>query len=172
MDDIIFFSASKTLLNKLNRQLMDPFEMSDTSDMSRILDMNVIRRREKGAITISQKDYTEEGGSTELQYGRLQLRLHPRNRAEPIPEPPEEKLLNKEEKWCYRTIIGAMMYLAQVTLYDILYAVNQLARAMSKPAKAHMGAAKHCLRYLARSTDFSITYKQGGFRHACFLDAN
>ena len=36
------------------------------------------------------------------------------------------------------------MYLAQRTRYNILYAVNQLARAMSKPVKAHMGAVKHC----------------------------
>ena len=49
------------------------------------------------------------------------------------------------------------MCLAQITRYDILCAVNQLAEAMSKPAKAHMGAAIHLLCYLAESTDFSIT---------------
>ena len=59
-----------------------------------------------------------------------------------------------------------------MTRYDILYAVNQLARAMSKPAKTHIGATKHLLRYLAGSTDFSITYKQGGFRVAACSDAN
>ena len=35
-----------------------------------------------------------------------------------------------------------------------------------------MGAAKHLLRYLTRSTDFSITYKQGGFKLEAFSDAN
>ena len=35
-----------------------------------------------------------------------------------------------------------------------------------------MGATKHLLRYLARSADFSITYKQGGFRLAVFSDSN
>ena len=63
------------------------------------------------------------------------------------------------------------MYLAQVSRYDILYAVNQLARGMSKPPKTHIGAAKHLLRYLAGSTNF-ITYKQGGFNLAAFSDAN
>ena len=77
------------------------------------------------------------------------------------------------EKRRYQAITGAVMYLAQVTRYDILYTVNQLARAMPKPAKAHMGAAKLLLRYLVRSTDFSIiTYKQSGFRLAVFADAN
>ena len=64
------------------------------------------------------------------------------------------------------------MYLAQITHYDILYAVNHLASAMSKPTKAHMRAAMHLLRYLAGSTDFFITSKQGGFRLAYFSDAN
>ena len=34
--------------------------------------------------------------------------------------------------------------------------VNQLARAMTKPSKAHMAAAKHLLRYLAGTIDFCI----------------
>ena len=49
------------------------------------------------------------------------------------------------------------MYLAQVTRCDILYVVNQLARIMFRPVKVHNEAAKHLLRYLAGSTDFSIT---------------
>ena len=47
------------------------------------------------------------------------------------------------------------MNLAQFTFYNILYEVNQLARAISKPAKAHMEAAK-LLRSLVGSTVFSI----------------
>ena len=53
-----------------------------------------------------------------------------------------------------------------------MYAVCQLARAMPKPSKAHMGAAKQLLRYLARTTDFSIVYKRGGFELSAFSDAN
>ena len=85
---------------------------------------------------------------------------------------PEENLLNEEGKRRYQSVMGAAMYLAEVCRYDILYTVNQLARAMSKPSKAHMGAAKHLLRFLAGSTDFSITYKQGGFKFTAFSDAN
>ena len=83
----------------------------------------------------------------------------------------EEKLLN-EEKRRYQGTTGAVIYLAQITRYDILYAINHLARTMSKPAKAHIGKAMHLLRYLAGSTDFSITHKQGSFRLTAFSDAN
>ncbi|CAM9119850.1 unnamed protein product [Ascophyllum nodosum] len=64
------------------------------------------------------------------------------------------------------------MYLAQVSRYEVLYAVNQLARIMSKTSKAHMGVAKHLLRYLAGSVSFPITYKRGGFKLTIYTDAN
>ena len=35
-----------------------------------------------------------------------------------------------------------------------------------------MGAAKHLFCYLAGSTDFCTTYRQGGFKLAAFSDAN
>ena len=63
------------------------------------------------------------------------------------------------------------MYLAQITRYDIMCR-GQLARAMSKPSKIHMGAAKHLLRFLAGTTNFTIVYKQGGFKLTAFSDSN
>ena len=41
-----------------------------------------------------------------------------------------------------------------------MYSSGQLARAMSRPAKVHMGAAKHLLRYLAGTTDLTIVYEE------------
>ena len=64
------------------------------------------------------------------------------------------------------------MYLPQVSRYDILYIVNQLARATSNPSKTQLGAAKHLLRYLVGRIDFNITYQKGGFKLTAFSDAN
>ena len=41
VNDIMFFSASKPLLNKLKKKIMNQFEMSHMGDVSRILGMNV-----------------------------------------------------------------------------------------------------------------------------------
>ena len=76
---------------------------------------------------------------------------------------PEDKLLYVEGKQKYQSITGAMMYLAQASRYGILYAINQLARAMSKPSKAHMEAVKHVLRCLAGYVVVQIIYKQDDF---------
>ena len=69
---------------------------------------------------------------------------------------PKERLLSKEEKQHFQAIKGSVMQLGQVTRYDILYAVNQLARATSTPFKDHMAAAKHLLRYLTGTVDFVV----------------
>ena len=53
-----------------------------------------------------------------------------------------------------------------------MYATGQLARPMAKPSKVHMVAAKHNLRYLAGTTNFSITYKKGRFKLATSSDSN
>ena len=145
--------------------------MSDMGDVSRILDINFTRDREKGASTISQKDYTKdvvqhygmEGcNSTYTSEIGSELSLNQ----------PKEKLLNEEGKQRYQAITGVVIYLVQVTRYDSLYSINQLARPVAKPAKAHKGANKHLVRYLAGSTDFSIIYEQGGFRLAAFSNDN
>ena len=53
-----------------------------------------------------------------------------------------------------------------------MYSSSQLARAMSRPAKVYMGAAKHLLRYLAGTTDFTIACKKGSFKLTAFSDSN
>ena len=146
--------------------------MTDMGDVSGVLGMNVTRDRKEGTITINQKDYMEK---IVQRYGMRGC--NPAYTPGVGPEllslgQTEEKLLNEEGKRRYQSITGAATYLAQVCSYDTLYTVNQLARAMSKPSEAHMEAAKHLLRYLAGSTDFSIPHKRGGFKLTTFSDVN
>ena len=85
----------------------------------------------------------------------------------------EETLLNAEDKQGYQAIIGSVIYLAQITRYDIMYSTSQLARATSTPAKIHIGAVKQPLRYLSGTKNFIITYKKLGLiRLTAFSDSN
>ena len=171
VDNVLLLGANKQLLDKLKKQLMDRFEMTEIGDVSRVLGMNVTRDREERTITINQKDYTED---IVQRYGMRGCNPAYTSGVGPklSLDQPEENTLNKEGKRRYQSITGAAMYLALICRYDILYTVNQLARAMAKPFKAHMGAAKYILRSLAGSTDLSIIYKQGGFKPTAFSDAN
>ena len=167
VDDVLLLGANKQLLDKLQKKLMDRFEITNMGDVSRVLGTNVTRDREEGTITINHKDYTEDIVQRYGMQGRNPA-YTPGVGPELSLDQPEENLLNEEGKRRYQSITGAAVYIAQVCRYDILYTVNQLARAMSKPSKAHMGVPKHLLRYLVGSIDFSITYKQGGFNSRPF----
>ena len=167
----LLLGSNKQLLNKLKKRLMDRFEMTDMGDVSRVLGMNVVRDRKNEKITINQKDYTED---IVERFGMKGCNSAFTTGAGPecSLNQAENNLLDEEGKRRYQSIVGASMYLTQVSRYDILYAVNQLERGVSKPSKAHMAAAKHLLCYLAGSINLFITYKQGGFTLAAFSDSN
>ena len=133
--------------------------------------MQVTLDRKKGTLTISQEDYTK---SILAKFGMENCKPSsiPGTGLELSTEQPAETLLKAEQSQRYQAITGSVVYLAQITHYDVMYAVYQLARMMSKPSKAHMGAAKQLLGYLAGTTDFSIVYKRGGFKLSAFSDAN
>ena len=134
VDDIIFLSASKPLLNKLKKKLMDGFKMSDMGDVSRILGMNVTRDREKGTITINQKDYMEDVVQRYDMKG-CNPAYTPGVGPELSLNQPEEKLLNEKEKRRYQAITGAVLYLAQVTRYDISTRSTSLRGPCPSPRK-------------------------------------
>ena len=60
VDDLLMLVANKRLLNPRKMQLMDRVEATDIGDVSRALGMNVVCDREKGTITITQTDSTED----------------------------------------------------------------------------------------------------------------
>lgn len=45
---------------------------------------------------------------------------------------PKVYLLEEDDRKSYQPITGAVMYLGQISGYDILFAFNHLARALSK----------------------------------------
>ena len=93
-----------------------------------MLGMQVTRDREKGTLTISQEDYTKSilarSGMENCKPSSI-----PGTGSELSTEQPAETLLNTEQTQIYQAITGSVMYLAQITRYDAMYAVCQLARA-------------------------------------------
>ena len=170
VDDILVLGNNKQLLGKLKKQLMDRFEMTHLGDGSKVLSMNVTRYQENETMAIDQNDCTEDilerYCMTNCNVAFTQV-VGP----EIYLDQPADRLMDEQGKERYQSVAGALMYIAQVLRYDILSAVNQLAREMSKPSKAHMEAVKNVLRYLAGCVNFPITYKRGGFKLKTYTDA-
>ncbi|CAM9823613.1 unnamed protein product, partial [Sphacelaria rigidula] len=150
---------------------MGRFFMMGMGDVSLVLGMEAVRDRNSKRVNTSHTNYNKSlqeryeiaNGNPACTPGAGQALSLDQRRG---------KILNEEDKQRYQPITGSVMYLARVTRYDIGYGVNQLARATSKPSKAHVAAAKHLLRYSAGMTDHKITYNQGGFQLTAFSEAN
>ena len=66
--------------------------------------------------------------------------------------------LDIDQAIVYRTIVGATIYLSNITRPDIAYTTGQLARIMAKPNTNHLLIAKGLLRYLNGTTPARIIY--------------
>ena len=63
---------------------------------------------------------------------------------------PDGNLSDSEGIKLYQVIVGSVTYLGTCSRVDIIYAVSQLTRALRKPTKIHMTAAKHLLQMKSR----------------------
>jgi hypothetical protein len=72
----------------------------------------------------------------------------------------------------YRTLIGAMNYLACCTRPDIAYTVNQLARVNNAPTVAHWKAALHCLGYLNNTKTLGIVLGHDSTPAIAYVDSS
>jgi hypothetical protein len=69
-----------------------------------------------------------------------------------------EEILGPE--YPYLSAIGALMYLANNTKLNIVFAVNLLARHSASPTKRHWNGIKNVLRYLHGTTDLGLFYER------------
>ena len=72
------------------------------------------------------------------------------------------KLLNDDtseaiDATLYRQIIGSLMYLTNTRL-DICFDVNTTSQSMLNPKHIHLVGAKHVMRYLKGTLDYSLRY--------------
>ena len=156
------------LKSMIKEKLMGRFAKTDIGDISLTFDMRVTRNRESGALTISHADYTKFVLEKHGKGGSAKYVSTPAAGKELSRDQSKGGLHNDSGKQRYQVITSSLIYLAQATRYDILYAVNQIVRAMSKPSNENTGAAKLVLYYLGGTIDYDITYKTEGFAVTVF----
>ena len=171
VDDLFLAGNDCDAISMVNGKLQKRFKMTDMGEATLVLGTENKRDRAAGTLPISQEAYCK---SILERFGMSDCKptSTPGYGSEISNNQPEDTLLNEEETRKYQGIVGSLMYIAQVLRYGITYATGQMARPMAKPSKVHMVAAKHTLRYRAGTTNFSITYKKGGFELAAFSDSN
>jgi len=129
VDDMIIASNSKTRPENIKNRLSSVFKMKDLGVPKIFLGMKITRDREKRTLFITQEEYIKRM----LQKFNLED-VHP-NRTPMITRQARRHALRNENtekdlrkiKVPYREAIGSLLYLANVSKPDIIFAVNYLA---------------------------------------------
>ena len=79
------------------------------------------------------------------------------------------------EEWSYSSILGGILYVANLTRPDIAFAANRLTRYLKNPNSAHCQALKRLVRYLYHTREIGVRYSSGSsnpFRLSAAADAS
>ena len=145
----------------VRKSLAALFNMKQMPTCHWVLNMAVSRDEKTKEITLSQEQYTKDllttFGMAQAKPDRLPHASEPLQMT--IADGKEGIPLSLADHNQYRSMIGGLLYLANLTRIDICYTVNRLAQFVHAPKAHHMCAAKRVLRYLAGTSKLGLVFK-------------
>lgn len=158
----------------MKQKLKSEFEIQDLGQIKDILGIHIEREGRTGRIKLSQEKYVNEllekfnmnsakTVSTPIESNtKVTKDLGPNNDEE------KERMKNRP----YRELIGSLIYLANATRPDIVYAANALSRFCSDPGEEHWLLAKRVLRYLKATKTYGIQYEKSKQKLNAYTDSD
>lgn len=153
VDDILISAETEGEIDKVKLLLKSNFRMKDMKGITKFIGMNI--KQSPLGIEISLSDYIEkmleDFGMTECNTVRT-----------PTMSGLDLETIDAEPKLCdateYRSLVGKLIFSANVCRFDTAYITGVLARHFHAPEERHYKAAKHVLRYLKGTKDFALSY--------------
>ena len=162
VDDTIVVYSSDEILDWYNKTVGADFDYNSLGPDAGIFGMHVDVT--PGHITLSHPDYIQDlsryiGDDTFT----ANVPAAP-NLEELVHEASDDKgeTLGPKEAPLYRSIVGAVLYVATTVRPDVSFAVGMLSRVLTKPTAALLHEAKRVVLYLVKTKDLGIRYE----RHA------
>ena len=163
VDDMIYTSDSSELMEWFKQSLQDQFKMKHMGLATHILGMKVDQMND--GIKLSQSAQVEKI----LKSMNLQDCNPCRYPIEVDESQDNGKLLCDPSE--YQSLVGSFMFLQNCTRPDISFAVNYLARFMSKPTDVLFHKAKQLLRYLKGTINDGIMFERKPIAIVGYCDA-
>ena len=162
VDDFGIISPTAAIGTDIMAQMKKIYNLTTEDEVDFHLGMVLTRDRPNKTITISQPGYTEEMLTT---YNiPLNINSYPLTPMSDAPRnlPSEtNKLLDKKGIEDYQSKVGSLLYLANQTRPDILYAVNMHSRYTKSPTQEDVLAVHRIFLYLAGTPSLGITLHSG-----------
>ena len=159
VDDILIVAKEKSAISWLKEELKKHFRLKELGDVAHYLGMDITRDRRNRSVYITQTTYIkrlleqmdmelchEKGPHTPMVKGVV------------LEKAPEGHSATEVEQELYASLIGALQWIAQMTRFDILYAVSRLGSFTANPTTEHINGAKRVVKYLNSTINMGIRY--------------
>ena len=154
VDDLLIASKNEQMLQNEKKLLGGKFEMKDLREAHYILEIQIMRDRNKKRIMLHQSKYLMQ-----------LLEKFGMKDCKPVAIPQDEnvKLLPKEEepdgKGKYQALIGSITYAVTGTRPDLAQALGSLSQLCLNFVNEHWVAAKRILRYIRGPLNYGKVYE-------------
>ncbi len=171
VDDIMIASDSVNLSTKVVHQLQKNFTVTIIEHPRVYVGFQLDYDPDKNTLRIHQTQYAEEIVKMFLPPAEMFLKRVPMNLFGNFPKvpKPEEPL---ETVTQYKSILGSIYYLANMTRPDILFAINYLSRSQSSPTRLHFKLLMLLLRYIYSTSDMGLHYGSSKKGMEAYIDAD
>ena len=161
VDDTIaaYNKMDKRVWERDKESIAAHYAIKDLGECEWILNMKVTRDRAHRMMTLSQEAYIDRI-IHEFNMDNLKLSSTPASIGDlylPI-DGTDPQLLDKQQVIKYQSMVGALLYAANITRIDITFIVGQLCRYTSNPCIHHMHAATRVFRYLSGTKKASLIF--------------
>ena len=172
VDDVVIIAENRNLVNEFMKQISRKFQVKDLGKLKYFLGIQFEVKH--NSVQMSQSHYCQSiinrfhmDKAYEMNTP-MEKNIHAQLKSN-LKSPQLDSVMTTK----YRELVGSLIYLEQITRPDISYATNLLGQQMSKPTQFHWNMGKKVLRYLKKTTDYSITYsKANALQLYAFSDAD
>lgn len=167
VDDILLTGNWKEKIKEIREKLSSEFEVKYLGQPKKFLGISVSRDLKGHILSLNQKEYIE-GLVEKFKCKNLKNVSTPYSSAkEALTE-----VLNWEGVFPFRSLLGALLFVARATRPDINFAVNLLSRNQSDPSVEDCVKALRVLQYLKGTSDIGLRYTGSTNEIDGFADAD
>ena len=172
VDDLLVSAKSIAMIDDIFTELRKTYQITSSDDAEHYVGMYITRNWKEKSITVTQPGYIEEliddYNVTCSTYPATPMVETPR-----LPSSSTNSLLSKKLIELYQSKVGSLLYLANQTRPDILFAVNMASRQTKAPTEADMVAVDRILQYVAGTPTMGLFFKSGeGVKLYATVDAS
>ena len=170
VDDILYTAKTDDRLDEVEKHLKEDYKIKTTKKVEEYLGMHLDVQKHR--IEISQESNIEAvakivgRGSTELKHALNPLNNNVYSQ--------QAKLLDKDERKKYQSVVGQLLYINLMSRPDLTFSVNVLSRYMKEPTTYHRTLAHQIVRYLWTTRKQKLVYErkgESGYLQEGYVDA-